>query len=195
MAEALFLAAPSQQAALEAPGEHSLILTAAESELRQELSGLPVSSVSRHCSSLSGSCLAYWSSEGSGRDITSLGRSLCAPESWLQCFYCGGGAICKPVAWSDAPAGSGIACRSSFHDSMSFKFNCAGAVPARASHAASPALALACRAAAAAYDDQCGLMCRQGHTSLRILAPAPARASSAAGIAPALAGRASAGTP
>ena len=128
MAEALFLAAPSQQAALEAPAEHSLILTAAESELRQELSGLlvesgtgalsflPVSSVSRHCSSLSGSCLAYWSSEGSGRDITSLGRSLCAPESWLQCFYCGGGAICKPVACSDAPAGSGIACRSSFHE-------------------------------------------------------------------------------
>eukprot|EP00891_Asterochloris_glomerata_P007143 jgi/Astpho2/7143/fgenesh1_pg.00113_%23_1_t len=44
MAEALFLAAPSQQAALEAPAEHSLILTAAESDLRQELSGLLVES-------------------------------------------------------------------------------------------------------------------------------------------------------
>ena len=61
MAEALFLAAPSQQAALEAPAEHSLVLTAAESELRQELSGLLVesgkdgliaslvSSLTRHC--------------------------------------------------------------------------------------------------------------------------------------------------
>ena len=44
MAEALFLAAPSQQAVLEAPAEHSLVLTAAESELRQELSGLLVES-------------------------------------------------------------------------------------------------------------------------------------------------------
>ena len=72
MAEALFLAAPSQQAALEAPAEHSLILTAAESELRQELSGLLVESgrgawgtllvgsLARPCLDRGVSCVACW---------------------------------------------------------------------------------------------------------------------------------------